>query len=234
MGEEDLQPEFMKKRVLRLAIDIGYHLHFSFMNKDSKLEAVFARSSIACSAVLLEAIANLCIFSLLLPRVICEDIDKLRPIAKLEFFLFALGKNRIDRRSNEIKLARQVLQLRNFLVHPKVLPDFTNENGSYWKADKVLKNLGLSPDDNEWKYDQAKNISDHVLAFIAHFFSVCVGFDKHQTTLFLTTSHTSDLQGLLAEGLNVSMIYTDRFTMEVISEHISGLEKIVNISEKIN
>jgi hypothetical protein len=82
--------------VQRVSFDRGFQTLFedgvhlllaSEREKDNDTANSLARGSIACTMMLTEVAANICIESLDLEPSVFKEIDKLAPIAKFDFFL---------------------------------------------------------------------------------------------------------------------------------------------------
>ena len=74
MRLEDI--EFADQRALALIVDLALLLEEALSSQDRWLGRSCARASITNSALLLECVANSCLFSLGLPSRLLEELDK--------------------------------------------------------------------------------------------------------------------------------------------------------------
>ena len=178
--------EFIDQRFITLALDIAYLLNESDKSKSEILKCTFVRSAISNLVPLVECVSNSCLFSLKLPTKLIEELDKLPPLAKLDYFLFIHTKNHIDRSRHQTELLVGVLKLRDQIVHPKpnsgkLSLKSINEQIDYG----VSKALKIPLDTREWTLVTAVLIKNIVFKFLINFFKVSCSFDIGRVTTIL-------------------------------------------------
>lgn len=227
---------FLNQRILTLCIDTAYHLEVASQKKGTRLEGAFARSEIVSITLLLEAIANSCLYSLELPDALNDELDRLTTFGMLEHFLFSMGKNGIDRSCHEYQTAKYALTLRNFLVHPKVLPGHFvgDEQEGYVSSQsrnsqKALNHLGLSADVSHWRNSHGRKVVDAILLFTKKYFGEWAGFDTHKLSALLTTG-LWDVKRATMRAVPVKVTITaEQSELDIISRHMPDLFLIFNI-----
>ena len=83
-------PSLTYDRPFRTLFEDGVHLLLAAEavgENDQEHAASIARGSIACTMMLPEVAANICIESLGLEKMIFNDIDRLAPLAKFDYYL---------------------------------------------------------------------------------------------------------------------------------------------------
>lgn len=227
---------FLNQRILTLCVDTAYHLEVASEKKATRSEGVFVRSAIICITLLLESIANCCLYSLELPETLNDELDKLNTMCKLEYFLFSIGKNGIDRSCHEYQAAKSALSLRNFLVHPKVLPGHYvgDEEKGYvdWQSrnsQKALNHLELSADVSHWRYSHGRKVAETILLFIKKYFIEWAGYDTHKLSALLTTGSWDVKRAMLRGASGKVTITREQSEVDLISHHLPALFLIFNI-----
>ncbi len=187
--------EFIDQRALTLIIDVVMLLEQSEITKGTELSSVYARSSITSAALLLECVSNSCLLSLALPAKLTDELDKLPPLAKLDYYLFSVATKHIDRGCRETELAADVLKLRDHVVHPKPKPGALAEvDGEEYVDYGATKALAIPLDNRVWSHETASKVSTVVVCFFKRFFLEWCALDKGRITTLLVTREKVFLQ----------------------------------------
>lgn len=178
--------EFIDQRALTLALDMAVLLDESKKKQGTELGSALARSAITNATLLLECIANSCLFSLALPTRLLDELDKLPPIAKLDYYLFSRRNTHIDRGCRETELAVDVLKLRDHIVHPKPKPGTTAEASGVLYIDYgATKALQIPLDSREWTHEDGLKVANALTNFLSQFFLVWAKQTIGQVTTLL-------------------------------------------------
>jgi hypothetical protein len=159
----------------------------NFYDYDSHFS--FARGSIVCSMLLPEVSANKCIESLQLDKGFFNEIDKLSPIAKFDYFLrvFFKGKT-IDRGLKPVQQLQELKKLRDSFVHPKkslVKWVKNQDDDSYLGSSPNTEMLKMSVNPQMWGSDDAITAMRGVHDFLHYFFIEKCKFTKKTITNLL-------------------------------------------------
>ena len=180
-------PEFVDQRALTLAMDVALLLEQSHQRQGESLGGAHARSAITSAALLLECVSNSCLFSLTLPARLLEELDKLSPIAKFDYYLFSRSGKHVDRGCRETELAADVLKLRDHIVHPKPKPGLIAGDGTHQYVDYgETKSLAIPLDSREWTHEDGRKVAEAATGFLSSFFLTWCGQHKGQVTCLLT------------------------------------------------
>lgn len=166
-----------------------------------------ARGSIACTMMLPEVAANICIESLHLDSLVFNEIDKLSPLAKFDYFLKCRYRNRkVPSGILPVQKLQELKRLRDSFVHPKRFQvQWTPANdGSYRGESKKTQFLNMSTNPTMWYREDAVQAIRGVHDFLAFFFGELCKMPKRKTTDLLF----SDEVLLGEEGAGV--FYYDR------------------------
>lgn len=184
MRVKDIQ--FQDQRTLTLMLDVVLLIEQSELNSVIPVRAACARASVDNSVLLIECISNSCLFSLDLPSKLLEELDKLPPLSKLDYYLFSLASKHIDRGCRAVELAADILKLRDHLVHPKpkkgnLVSKGEQQTVCYGKT----KCMNIPLDTREWNTQIAASIAGAVADFLRLFFLEWCGFGKSNVTSLL-------------------------------------------------
>lgn len=162
-----------------------YLLLASERSDDSDESNSFARGSIACTVMLPEVAANICIESLHLESSIFNEIDKLSPLAKFDYFLKSRYRSRnIPAGILPVQKLQELKRLRDAFVHPKRFSvQWTpTTDGSYIGESRRTQFLDLSSNPTMWYRDDAVKAMQGVHEFLAFFFGDLCRMPKRKTT----------------------------------------------------
>src|SRR4051812_46229494 len=117
----ETHPELTYDRPFRTLFEDGVLLLLaSESNDDSDESSSLARGSIACTMMLPEVAANICIESLHLESLMFSEVDKLSPLAKFDYFLKSrYPGRRIPSGMLPVQQLQELKRLRDSFVHPK-------------------------------------------------------------------------------------------------------------------
>ncbi|PLX47468.1 MAG: hypothetical protein C0613_14020 [Desulfobulbaceae bacterium] len=181
---EDIR--FVDQRALTLAVDIAFLLEESERTKDAWHGSAFARCAITNAALMLECVANSCLGSLSLPSRLLEELDRLPPLSKFDYYLFSRTSKHIDRGCCEAQLASDVLKLRDHIVHPKMKPgSIVGEGESQYVDYGATKVLGIALDNREWSHSEGMKVAEVATNFLRRFFLEWCGHEKGSATRIL-------------------------------------------------
>jgi hypothetical protein len=156
------------------------------------LTETLSRASVMASVASLECAANCCVESMSnLPSLPKDSIDKLPTLDKLDvFYCHQMSDNsaKLDRGSQNFQIARELIQIRNWYVHPK-----TSETAitigepiewSVWKLTTLEQSA-------YWRSADALKVLDAVIQFFNWFFlDVCHLSPSQTSRLLLPSLHT--------------------------------------------
>ncbi len=203
MSLSDIQ--FVDQRALTLIFDIVILLEQSEIAGETQIGFANARSSIANAALLLECIANSCLLALRLPAKLLQELDKLPPISKLDYHLFAVCGQHIDRGSRETELATDVLKLRDHIVHPKPKPGMLAGKTEQEYVDYgATKTLDIPLDNRVWGKQVGVKVSKAVTGFLKKYFLESCSFSKGQITTLLVVRERELLYRMTPSWVSVN------------------------------
>lgn len=190
-----------KKNFQTLLYDAVYMLYLGVdLNCDDFTDDVIhtcIRSSILNSMLSIECAATILIHTMDLPKPIYEEIEKLSPLAKFEFFLHRKSPEiSFDRGCKQVQALAELKKMRDDYVHPKVkIKEYTECKEGVWVADlgesKILK---FSKDIDCWK------ARDAILALkvVNDFFNIYLmdwcRFNKNQIIQLLIHDEKAEIE----------------------------------------
>ncbi|MES2908353.1 MAG: hypothetical protein V4688_04255 [Pseudomonadota bacterium] len=145
----------------------------------------FARASIACSMLLPEVCANICIESLKLECGVFNEIDKLSPIAKFDYYLGVYFRDRrLDRGCKAVQSLQELKRLRDRYVHPKKskVDWVRGEDDTFHGSSPRTRILDISENPQMWFQDDAVNAMRGVHGFLSYFFKDKCNYSKSKVT----------------------------------------------------
>jgi hypothetical protein len=160
--------------------------------KSLYLADALSRSSIMSAVASLECAANCCVESIsTLPPIVTNHFDRLQTMDKFEVFCCChLPDNfvKLERSRAEYQKAKELIQIRNWYVHPKSSltlhrigasdePTEWNE----WKAIQIQQS-------GQWNSEDASKVLDAVILFFNWFFLDVCGLSASQTSELLMSS----------------------------------------------
>jgi len=165
-----------------------YLLMASEIESDNDTSNSLARGSIACTMMLPEVCANICIESLELERSVFSEIDKLAPIAKFDFYLRTSFRNKkIPSGVKAIQKVQELKRLRDTYVHPKKQAVFWTEagNGDSHGTSERTQFLDMSKNPSMWNGIDAENAMRGAHEFLRFFFHDLCNYPKNKVTNLL-------------------------------------------------
>lgn len=193
-------PSLTYDRPFRTLFEDGVHLLLAAEavgENDQEHAASIARGSIACTMMLPEVAANICIESLGLEKMIFNDIDRLAPLAKFDYYLRTSFRGRkIPTGVLPIQKLQELKRMRDTFVHPKrfAVEWQPNGDGSYRSHSKTTQFLQMSMNPTMWCSEDAVHAICGAHDFLAFFFSELCGYTKKKVNSLLF-SDTVDLGG---------------------------------------
>lgn len=187
----DIHPELTYDRPFRTLFEDGvYLLRAAEQSDDIEESNSLARGSIVCTMMLPEVVANICIESLQLDRTIYNEIDKLTPLGKFDYFLKCKYKNRsVPIGILPVQKIQELKRLRDTFVHPKRFQVFwkpSSENdGSYIGKSKRTQFLDMSTNPTMWGIEDAIKAMQGAHEFLSYFFIELCRLSKRKTTNLL-------------------------------------------------
>ncbi len=185
---DDFRPLTYDRGFKTLFEDSVYLLLASEKETDNDMSNVLARGSIACTMMLPEVCANICIESLVLENSIFRDVDKLAPLSKFDFFLRTSFRDRkIDNGCAPVQKAQELKRLRDSYVHPKkqavVWEDIGDETTR--GTSERTQFLDMSKNPSMWYLRDAEQAMRGAHEFLAYFFHGLCRFSKNRVTALL-------------------------------------------------
>ena len=171
-----------------------YLLLASQAEKDLDTANSLARGSIASTMMLPEVSANICIESLQLERSVFNEIDKLAPVAKFDFFLRTTFRSKkIPSGVLAVQKIQELKQLRNTFVHPKrhAVNWYDQGNGEHIGTSESTKYLDMSKNPAMWDEHDAIKAMLGAHEFLQYFFTELCGYSKKKVTDLLFSDETA-------------------------------------------
>lgn len=176
-------------RGFKTLFEDGVHLLMA-SERESNHEAAdsLARGSIACTMMLPEVCANICIESLKLETSVFKEIDKLAPLAKCDFFLRTNFRNRkLESGQVAVQKAQELKRLRDAYVHPKkqaVAWVDTGDDTSEGTSERT-QFLDMSKNPSMWNVLDAQRAMRGAHEYLGFFFSDLCKYSKARVTRML-------------------------------------------------
>lgn len=177
----------------------GDSIHFEKMSRN-EVNALYsqryARISTICSLLTLESAANCCLFCVEGNNQLIEEIDKLSPLAKFDFFATHGFQKKMDWGRVEVQQAKELKQLRDSLAHPKVIRSSVESASadSRFSANGIIfstkpKNATkIDANSNIWFHKEALSALQSIVGFYNYFFSELLGLDPDLVFGMLNTA----------------------------------------------
>lgn len=166
----------------------GVHLLLSSEREnDNDTANSLARGSIACTMMLPEVAANICIESLDLEPSVFKEIDKLAPLAKFDFFLRTNFRDKkLPSGVLPVQKAQELKRLRDAFVHPKKQRVvWTEVEDTEHGVSERTQFLDMSKNPNMWSGSDAESAMRGAHEFLAFIFRDLCRYTKIRTTLLL-------------------------------------------------
>jgi hypothetical protein len=157
---------------------------------DSASGHVLARSSLLSSMLYGEACANACIDSLILPKKLTEDIEKLTTLSKFDLFCRLRNGSSFDRGDDSAQGFAELMSLRNKYAHPKaqqVQWNPVNEFSSVATSPRT-KHLRIPTIISYCTPDDAIKGLRGTHAFMRHLFKDICSLSPSETSAFLLST----------------------------------------------
>lgn len=198
-GDTSEHPSLTYDRPFRTLFEDGVHLLLAAeATDDNDHAASIARGSIACTMMLPEVAANTCIESLDLERLIFNDVDKLSPLAKFDYYLRTMFRGRkLPAGVLPIQKLQELKRMRDTFVHPKrfAVEWRPNGDGSFRGERKSTQFLHISTNPTMWDIDDAANVMRGAHDFLAFFFSDLCRFSKKKVNNLLFSDEVDLISG---------------------------------------
>jgi len=179
-------PSITYDRAFRTLFEDGVHLLLASQAATDHDEAAsFARGSIACTMMLPEVSANVCIESLELENSVFNEIDKLAPLAKFDYFLRTTFRNRrIVNGTSQVQKLQELKRLRDAFVHPKrqIVQWEPGENGNFIGRSGRTQFLNMSKNPAMWDEQDAIKAMLGAHDFLRYFFTDLCRYSKKKVT----------------------------------------------------
>lgn len=165
-----------------------YLLLASERERDNDTANSLAHGSLACTMMLPEVAANICIESLQLESSVFKDIDKLSPLAKCDFFLRTSFRGRkLPNGVLAVQQMQELKRLRDAFVHPKKHAVVWTQVGDRTEAgvSERTQYLDMSKNPSMWDAVDAEKAMRGAHEFLAFYFRELCGFTRTRTTTLL-------------------------------------------------
>lgn len=176
-------------RGFKTLFEDGVHLLLaSEREKDNDTANSLARGSIACTMMLPEVAANICIESLNLEPSVFKEIDKLAPLAKFDFFLRTNFRGKkLPTGVLPLQKAQELKRLRDAFVHPKKQPVLWTASGDNTEhgVSERTQFLDMSKNPSMWSSSDAESAMCGAHEFLSYIFRDLCKYTKIRTTLLL-------------------------------------------------
>lgn len=188
----------ISKPFLPMLIDAVLFAKYASLSKDNSLKGLLVKASILHCSLVVEALANNMIQFINLGSKLAESIDKLDVIAKFELFMMLIKKKTLNRGSNSIQAFRELIDIRNKYVHPKIRSEeLINENGNLIsKVDKSLYQIKIPSNLENWGVKESNKCVLILLKSIDQFLLEEVGLEmKSMSCMFLNFLSVDGITG---------------------------------------
>ena len=149
----------------------------------------FVRASISSSLLMLESAANCCLSCFDANENLMYDLEKLPPVSKLDLFALHGYKKGIDYSRNEVQKIREIKQIRDKIVHPKVCEskignlDDKHRNFLCFPAmlpfsSKPKPATNIVEISSLWSYDDCLAVIKSIVEFFNYYFKELLSMDK--------------------------------------------------------
>jgi len=137
--------------------------------------------------------------ALALPAKLTEELDRLPPLSKLDYYLNSHTASHIDRGCRETECVSEVLKLRDHIVHPKLISgSIAGVEGDRYVDYGVKEVLGIALDNREWSHEDGMKVANAVTNFLRVFFLDWCGHTKGNITRLLVCRERDLLRRELA------------------------------------
>lgn len=173
-----LPAKFKYVAFLDLLVDAAYQHRLATQTSDSFEMSRHARASVAAAFLTIECIANCLLSTMDIPKALCEELDKLQPLAKIEIALRSVSKTSYDRGRHEVQKAVEVIKVRNEYVHSKAVQvaaqvHLPQDAGANWLLPLAIeashwKSLGIPKQSMFWSKDVSRGVLQVVRDFLKY------------------------------------------------------------------
>jgi glutaredoxin 2 len=183
---------------------------------------------------MLESAANCCLSCFEANNKLLKDIEKLPPISKLDLFALHEYNKKIDYGRSEVKKIKEIKQLRDKIVHPKVAESKIGKFGTGKKnfmclvsnkifSPKLKPATNITEISTLWSLSDCISALESIINFFNYFFDELLEMDKGLVFGILNDS-------LILDGKTHTSLYP-----ETIFEDIKYLKiKNININFMVN
>ena len=203
----------------------GVHLLLSSESeKDNDTANSLARGSIACTMMLPEVGANICIESLNLESSVFKEIDKLAPLAKFDFFLRTNFRGKkLPTGVLPLQKAQELKRLRDAFVHPKKQPVLWTDVGDNTEhgVSERTQFLDMSKNPSMWCSSDAESAmrgTHEFLGYISVIYANTPRFERHCCSSLMIPTFLQKVVALTTINGNSDM----RLHVGKSTPHISG------------
>ena len=198
----------ISKPFLPMLIDAVLYAKYASLSKDKSLKDLLVKASILHCSIVVESLANNMIQFINLGSKFSESIDKLDVISKFELFSMLTKKNHLNRGSNSIQAFKELIDIRNKYVHPKIrTEELINENGKLSsKSTKSLSQIKIPVDLEKWDVKESNKCVLALLKAIDQFLIDELGLEmKSMSCMFMDSLSVDGNTGSL-------VIFKDEWT----------------------
>ncbi len=149
----------------------------------------YVRSSVMSTFLTLECAANCCIFCFDVSQQLISDIERLPFLSKFDLFSLHGFDKKIDYGRNEVQKVKEVKQIRDSIVHPKVTK---TELGKHVESERSFSCFphnvtfsskpkpatGIVSNSSLWSHEDCISALQSVVAFFNYLFIELLDMDK--------------------------------------------------------
>ncbi|MBW8192945.1 hypothetical protein K0504_18085 [Neiella marina] len=153
--------KFTRKPFLPVLKDAVGYTRLAKSSVQDQSNNLHAKGAILHCAFTVEALANNLIQFVKIRARLADSIDRLDAIGKIELFSMLIPKPRsFDRGANCIQTLDQLIKVRNWYVHPKVVTGELNEGATGLETlnGRELDRLGISFSPDSWTGEDASKV----------------------------------------------------------------------------
>ena len=142
----------------------------------------YTRNAILSAGLAIECAANCCLEHLSTHPAADDDLERLRPLAKLDLYLMSSPcSTRLDRDNTYVRKAANLVSIRNSYVHARVVTkEYISTGQDLAETGNSKKNwtpIMIPRNQSRWRVEHTRNAATALVDFLNYFFFVVGPFD---------------------------------------------------------
>jgi len=155
----------------------------------------YAKAAVTNAVLAIEAGANSCLARMTYPEIVVKQLDKLPVVDKYDVLYVSMLGKKLDRGCRHFQAIKELFQLRNQYVHPKIkkveMKIKSSGNGrktyqkdmEYKKTSPVLK---IPYDFSTWTGEHSRSVVKATISFLNYFFVELCGLNSEKSSELLS------------------------------------------------